>query len=572
MRKIIIATLLLFASIWAAEDGTRENPLTIGSIQDLVDFRSAISDSGEYKGVTLKEGGKGLFFKQTADLDLSTLCGREVGNWAPITPFMGSYDGGNHSISNLYIDDSLGKVGTPGFFGTVFNQTSDTTFFVNMNFTKAYIRTSGIAGTIMTQIVTGKVIVQHNNVEITYVGPFEDMAQHNVTDIQVGGLMGNTVAEWVGIYDNTVKGSFTITGKHGINLGGLVGVLVDPTTIEGNQNEANINISGDSYMNIGGIAGEQISACTMKNNVNTGNITIEAENDFVMVGGLVGVEPTMSQKRYTYGNSNYGKISVTGGQAVEGGLYGLIIGDAELELDSNINYGEVIYNGTGYRETLQIGGIAGAFEIKKANRFINNGDITVVNAVSPNVGGITGFVRPAAKSLDLSNSVNSGNIVIKNDSTIGGWISGIVGYSAELEYIKIDSCVNKGDITFEGEKDSSLFVAAIASVPPQTVLSINTSTNEGAVTEQEGVITALAANIPGLKMNIARLGDGRISVEIPGIRDYSRVRIGIYSYDGKQIPVQLTRSGNMFYLEGIPTLGRYVIRVKTPLGFTSKAL
>ena len=113
--------LVLAAGCYAADQGTKEDPLTIGTVQELLQFRNAVSDSGMYKGVKLKNAGEGLHFKLTADLDLSSVCGRDVGNWKAIGPFEGSFDGDGHKISNLYIDDSLGSVRDAGFIGPVFN-------------------------------------------------------------------------------------------------------------------------------------------------------------------------------------------------------------------------------------------------------------------------------------------------------------------------------------------------------------------------------------------------------------------------------------------------------------------
>ena len=185
--------LVLAAGCFAADQGTKEDPLTIGTVQELLQFRNAVSDSGMYKGVKLKNAGEGLHFKLTADLDLSSVCGRDVGNWKAIGPFEGSFDGDGHKISNLYIDDSLGSVRDAGFIGPVFNNGDDTLYYNNVVFENVYIRHSGLIGTFVTQVVTGQAVVRNNSVELTY----ETVDKENGA-VQWGGLMGNTVAElWV---------------------------------------------------------------------------------------------------------------------------------------------------------------------------------------------------------------------------------------------------------------------------------------------------------------------------------------------------------------------------------------
>ena len=44
----------------------------------------------------------------TADIDLSTVCSAELGNWTPIPAYGGTFDGNGHKISNLYISNAAG--------------------------------------------------------------------------------------------------------------------------------------------------------------------------------------------------------------------------------------------------------------------------------------------------------------------------------------------------------------------------------------------------------------------------------------------------------------------------------
>ena len=81
MRSFVLAVLLSVAGVWAAGDGSRANPLTVESVEDLEDLRLAVIAGTKYKGVQIKNMGEGMFFKQTADIDLSSVCGRIKGNW-----------------------------------------------------------------------------------------------------------------------------------------------------------------------------------------------------------------------------------------------------------------------------------------------------------------------------------------------------------------------------------------------------------------------------------------------------------------------------------------------------------
>ena len=560
----MFGVLALAVGSFAADQGTKDDPLTISSVQELLQFRNAVLDSGMYKGVKLENGGEGLHFKLTEDLDLSTVCGRDVGNWKPIGPFEGSFDGANHKISNLYMDDSLGRVGNTGFFGPVFNNGNDTLYFNNVVFENAYIRTSGIAGTLVSQVVTGKVVLRNNVVNLK----FESMKDENA-DLQFGGLMGNTVADWVGFYDNTVKGSISVSSVKQLAVGGIMGVLVDPGAFERNVNEADITVDGNGYSQVGGIVGEIIAPYTFKDNVNKGNVTVSVPAQYAFVGGLVGVNPSLPSEKNVVGNVNYGKVEVSASYAAVGGLYGYVSGNTNTVLDSCINNGDVVYHGKEKQENVQVGGIAGIWEVKQASRMQNNGKIIIDNAVSPKVGGIVGFVRPGAASLDLFKSVNAGDISINNDAVAKGWISGLIGLTDVLETVNLDSCVNKGNILIEGATDNKvLFVAPLALVSTGTNLNAKTSSNEGTIPEGFDNRVSLKNYAQAPKMRLQNLGSGRAILEVPGLKLSGREQVELCSYNGKRVPVQQMQSGNVFYLEGVPA-GRFIVRIRTPLGVRS---
>ena len=233
------------------------------------------------------------------------------------------------------------------------------------------------------------------------------------------------------------------------------------------------------------------------------------------------------------------------------------------------NNGDVVYHGKEKQENVQVGGIAGIWEVKQASRMQNNGKIIIDNAVSPKVGGIVGFVRPGAASLDLFKSVNAGDISINNDAVAKGWISGLIGLTDVLETVNLDSCVNKGNILIEGATDNKvLFVAPLALVSTGTNLNAKTSSNEGTIPEGFDNRVSLKNVAQAPKMRLQNLGSGRAILEVPGLKLSGREQVELCSYNGKRVPVQQMQSGNIFYLEGVPA-GRFIVRIKTPLGVRS---
>lgn len=556
--------LVLAAGCYAADQGTKEDPLTIGTVQELLQFRNAVSDSGMYKGVKLKNAGEGLHFKLTADLDLSSVCGRDVGNWKAIGPFEGSFDGDGHKISNLYIDDSLGSVRDAGFIGPVFNNGDDTLYYNNVVFENVYIRHSGLIGTFVTQVVTGQAVVRNNSVELTF-----ETVDNDQGAVQWGGLMGNTVAEWVGFYDNTVKGSMKAVNQKQAAIGGIIGVLVDPGAIEGNVNEANITVEGNVNTNIGGIVGELLAPCTFKNNVNKGDVSANVPTESGFVGGLVGVVPSLGSEKTVVGNLNYGKVELTASYAAVGGLFGYISGNTNTTLDSCINYGDVIYHGAEVQQMVQVGGVAGIWEVKQASRVENKGKIVVENAKGPFVGGIAGYVRPEAKSADLFKAVNEGDIELKTSAdSVNGWVSGLVGSTDEIEYLRLDSCVNKGNVLLpENAKPNILFSKPLASTLNSDVqLMASTSVNEGNVPDIEPPMALASLRHTAFAVRTWKKGAGSLLLEVTGLTpmELGKARVQVFSLDGRRLPVSVKRSGNVFELASAGQ--QVIVRLYSPNG------
>ena len=145
MKKRITSLLLVLAmcfamlptAAFAADDegstmpaysggsGTQDKPWLISSVEDLQTLASTIND-GKAAGFDADSANignyHGYYFKQTADLDLSSM------NWNPIGYsgdygfyFAGNYDGGGYTISNAKSTgkNDVGGYATAGIFGWV---------------------------------------------------------------------------------------------------------------------------------------------------------------------------------------------------------------------------------------------------------------------------------------------------------------------------------------------------------------------------------------------------------------------------------------------------------------------
>ena len=102
--------------------GTEESPYLISTAEELAAFRD-----------TVNSGYTDAHAVLTANIDLSEVCGKETGSWAPIGPdkdntYTGTFDGGGHTIKGLYVDSEAtyaGLFGVVGEGGTVKNLTVD---------------------------------------------------------------------------------------------------------------------------------------------------------------------------------------------------------------------------------------------------------------------------------------------------------------------------------------------------------------------------------------------------------------------------------------------------------------
>lgn len=104
---------LSYSASWDGS-GTKDDPFLISTPQQLVELAEEVNNG---------TGFQNEYFNLTNDIDLSEVCGDSLGNWIGIGSilnyFEGSFLGGNHSISNLYIehDDDTDYCGLFGYIG-----------------------------------------------------------------------------------------------------------------------------------------------------------------------------------------------------------------------------------------------------------------------------------------------------------------------------------------------------------------------------------------------------------------------------------------------------------------------
>lgn len=180
--------------------------LTITNINELVAFEQAVNAGNTYAGKVVVLDN---------DIDLAGVAWKPIGNVTsyPGITFAGTFDGQNHTISNMTTSDDLPNYATAGFFGSS-------------------------KGTIKNLTLT--------NVKVTSTHYAAGLCGYTSNDLKIENckVVGGTITstpEWLGSeYDN------------GDKVGGILGYGVAATEINGCAVE---NITVTAYRDLGGIAG-----------------------------------------------------------------------------------------------------------------------------------------------------------------------------------------------------------------------------------------------------------------------------------------------------------------------------
>ena len=217
-------------SAFSLGDGTEDNPYQIQTVDQL----KAVADNLDAHYILV------------ADLDLD---GDELNQWTPIgsfpyAPFTGTFDGGGHTISRLYIN---GNSSYRGLFGYV-----------------------GSGGTVKNLNVSGSVTGAYN----------------------VGGVVGYNSGGTVESCGSScsVDGHDFVGGVVGRNNGG---------TVTGCFNTGSVNSTGGSSY-AGGVVGDNMSGGTVSCCYNTG--TVGGDNS--EPGGVVGYNSSIVRSCYNAGAVN----------------------------------------------------------------------------------------------------------------------------------------------------------------------------------------------------------------------------------------------------------------------------
>lgn len=187
----------------------------IGSAEELEEFRERVN-GGETEI-------NGLL---TADIDLSSICGEEKGNWQPIEYFNGIFDGNEHTVQGLYIVDTETEEAD---MGGLFLYLQEDSIIRNVTVEDACLEVVNHAG-VITNTSKGRIENCHGS--------------GTVKGLQVGGIAGDG--------EKFTDCSFSGTVEGRSDAGGIAAIA---TRAEQCRNEAMvISMDEDSDNSVGGIA------------------------------------------------------------------------------------------------------------------------------------------------------------------------------------------------------------------------------------------------------------------------------------------------------------------------------
>jgi len=291
---------------FAAGDGTEATPYEVSTVAELAKV-------GECSG-------DGVYFKQTADLDLTGLAFSSIANGDK--SFKGIYDGNNRKVEGLLADSNdeslFGEVGgnqrtviknltvkgSIGMFGESYAGIVSS-YAYNTTFSNLEIDMTAVAEEYARYI--GGVSGYTDNVLIEDVNVTGTLSVSN-SSLRIGGLVGRGVSTQI----EQSSSSVVITGTDIGQIGGVAGQLYDQSSLTDVTFTGSINLP-DSYQ-IGGLAGYADSSSILRSS-STGAIT----SDFrYAIGGLIGEGYTLNI------DQSFAAGAVNGGTGTEvGGLIGL---------------------------------------------------------------------------------------------------------------------------------------------------------------------------------------------------------------------------------------------------------
>ncbi len=336
--------------------------------------------------------------------------------------FKGSYDGQNHRIDNLYINNNV-QNSFLGLWGVINGNTIEN-LIISGEILTTVVSNSGIIGA----IYNGNSILNNliNEINIT----------SSVGTWSLGGIIGGLETNNNLLIRHCVnKGNIS----NGNNTGGVIGINNGTLIIEKSKNEGTVtNSIGKHTAGLVGRDNASTNITQIYKSSNSGNVSLTTiQTDHTALGGIIGkangeITIENSSNSGTLYNANNGNTEEINYNV--GGLIGWC--NIKCIINDSYNAGNLV-GGT------RTGGIVGySIHLIKLDKCYNTGNISSdasVRGSSTSVGGLLGFTASTSDGrYYILNSYNIGTITSNQRA------SGLIGYNNYQSYI-INS-YNNGEI------------------------------------------------------------------------------------------------------------------------------
>ncbi len=355
---------------------SKDDLMRIKSSKDLLKFKKRVENGEIALGAVL-----------TKDIDMSDICGETIGNWEPITEYAGTFDGDNHSIKNLYINNNTDEY--TGLFGRALEDS----LIKNVTMEDFQITSEKTSGSLAGSS-RGTVENCHSDGQLT------------ATSKVSGGLCG------IGEIMINCSNRGTVNGVE-TTVGGVVGEMRG--TIENCWNEGSIESTGNYVGGVIGSLTEDINHGKLPvfatDCYNTGKVT----NTAICAGGVIGHAHNFVINRCY----NLGEVSALAGA---GGIVATASSERKADKQSviencynkgciaAINWTGMFKDGSNIVTKQTAGGIADVMDGCIVNCY-NEGDLSVSaeNALEGSVHGI-------GSATFVTNSYAHGSLTAADDS------------------------------------------------------------------------------------------------------------------------------------------------------------
>lgn len=388
----------------------------IPDLETLKLFRDRVNAGNDFAGVTVLQTadiamneGKYTIDEETNEITFE----EDAEQWTPIgnysNKFCGSYDGGEHTISGIYIKNGSYQ----GLFGYIDNTRKRNGTIQNLNVEKSKIDGGNYIGGIVGYAKVCNIKKCNFDGKVnggTYVGGIVGYADAYSSSNSTANMVIENCSN-VGM----IKGHQLV--------GGIIGYAKSNTTKDCN-NKGKIIGTGNYVGGIVSYVEDDIENC-----YNNGEIIGNEA-----VGGIMGYATFANEK--IVNSYNIGTVS---GNKNIGGISGMVVGNG-------VNYSSVenCYNkGMIIGKDKYTGGITGQTNYAKVLNSYNSGTISGKQAT----GGIVGEQYMKSERSNIQNCYNIGTV---SGTTEVGGIVGYRSYNTDSVSEKIEYCYNAGTITGNG--------------------------------------------------------------------------------------------------------------------------